>query len=71
MDAIEKLKSFSETVRAPRKKSNRKLGRKLTFRMTPKDFARLVVRVDRDGFESVQAWLYDKIMKLLEEEADA
>lgn len=60
----------SEIERPPRKKANRKLGRKLTFRMTPKDYAKLVVRVERDGFDSVQAWLYDKIKKLLEEEAD-
>lgn len=60
----------SETERLSRKKPNRKLGRKLTFRMTPKDYAKLIVRVDRDGFDSVQAWLYDRVMKLLEEEAD-
>lgn len=52
------------------RKDNRKLGRKLTFRMTPRDYAKLVVKVDNDGFESVQAWLYDKIMKLLEVEPD-
>ena len=60
----------SRIERSPRKKSNRKLGRKLTFRMTPKDYAKLVVRVERDGFDSVQAWLYDRVMKLLEEDAD-
>jgi len=60
----------SEIARPVRKKDNRKLGRKLTFRMTPKDYAKLVVRVDKDGFESVQAWLYDRIMKLLEDEPD-
>jgi hypothetical protein len=61
----------TETERsAGRKKDNRRLGRKLTFRMTPKDYAKLIVRVDRDGFESVQAWLYDKVMKMLEDEPD-
>ena len=57
-------------VRSGRKKDNRRLGRKLTFRMTPKDYAKLVVRVDKDGFDSVQAWLYEKVMKLLEDEPD-
>jgi hypothetical protein len=60
----------NEIARLPRKKSNRKLGRKLTFRMTPKDYAKLVVKVERDGFDSVQAWLYDRVMKLLEDEPD-
>ena len=55
---------------APRKATNRRLGRKLTFRMTPKDYAKLVMRVDQDGFESVQAWLYEKVMKLLDEEKE-
>ena len=55
---------------AGRKTDNRRLGRKLTFRMTPKDYAKLIVRVDRDGFESVQAWLYDRVMKLLDEEKE-
>ena len=51
----------------PKKKPNRKLGRKLTFRMTASDFEKLVSRVDKDGFDSVQAWLYWKVKRLLEE----
>ena len=58
-------------VPAPaRKPEKRKLPRKLTFRMTARDYARLVVRVENDGFDSVQSWLYDKIIKLLEGDAD-
>ena len=53
------------TVDKPRKKPNRRLGRKLTLRMTPGDFDVLQKRVQSDGFESVQAWLYTQIRKLL------
>lgn len=56
-----------ETKPKPKRPDKRKLPRKLTFRMTMKDYARLVVQVEKDGFDSVQAWLYDKVMKLLEE----
>ena len=50
----------------PKKKSeNRRLGRKLTFRVTKDDFEALRERVQADGFGSVQAWLYEQITKLL------
>lgn len=49
----------------PRKKPNRKLGRKLTFRMTDKDFEILQRRVQSDGFDSIQAWLYAAVTKML------
>lgn len=50
---------------APKKVENRKLGRKLTFRVTNGDFEILQKRVQEDGFDSVQAWLYAKITELL------
>lgn len=53
------------TVDKPKKKPNRRLGRKLTLRMTPGDFDVLQKRVQSDGYESVQAWLYTQIMQLL------
>lgn len=53
------------TPSKPRKKPNRKLGRKLTFRMTDKDFEALQQRVQSDGFDSVQAWLYAAVTKML------
>lgn len=49
----------------PKKAERRKLGRKLTFRMTDGDFEVLQQRVQDDGFTSVQAWLYQKITELL------
>lgn len=51
-----------ETVKKPER---RKLGRKLTFRMTDGDFEILQKRIQDDGFDSVQAWLYAKITELL------
>lgn len=54
-----------EKEAAPRKRERRKLGRKLTFRMTHGDFEVLQQRVQDDGFTSVQAWLYAKITELL------
>lgn len=48
-----------------KKPAHRKLGRKLTFRMTNGDYEVLQKAVERDGFESVQAWLYAKITALL------
>lgn len=63
--------STSKAADAPaavpaKKPEKRKLPRKLTFRMTARDYARLIVRVENDGFDSVQSWLYDKVIKLLE-----
>lgn len=54
----------------PKKVENRKLGRKVTFRVTNGDFEVLQKRVQEDGFESVQAWLYAKITELLGGVAD-
>lgn len=56
---------------APKKVENRKLGRKVTFRVTNGDFEVLQKRVQEDGFESVQAWLYSKITELLGGAVDA
>lgn len=53
-----------------KKTDRRKLGRKLTFRMTNGDFEVLQKRVQDDGFESVQAWLYAKITEILGGAAD-
>ncbi len=50
----------------PRKQPNRKLSRKLTLRMTPSDYDKVQRRIERDGFQSVQAWLYHEIIRLLE-----
>lgn len=55
----------------PKKAENRKLGRKVTFRVTNGDFEVLQKRVQEDGFDSVQAWLYAKITELLGGAADA
>lgn len=45
-----------------RKKPKRRLPRKLTFRMTNRDYAKLLCRIEDDHFDSVQAWLYDIII---------
>ena len=55
----------------PKKVENRKLGRKVTFRVTNGDFEVLQKRVQEDGFDSVQAWLYAKITELLGGAVDA
>lgn len=55
-----------EGAAKPRKPEKRKLARRLTFRMSPKDFDKMQRRVEKDGFLSVQAWLYHAITKLLE-----
>lgn len=39
----------------------RKLGKKVTLRMTEKDFAWLQSQVEHDDYPSVQAWLYARI----------
>lgn len=48
-----------------KKKENRKLGRRVAFRVTNSDFEVLLKRVQEDGYGSIQAWLYAKIMELL------
>lgn len=42
----------------------RKLGKKVTLRMTEKDFEWLQSQVEQDEYPSVQAWLYALIKKL-------
>lgn len=54
-----------------RKKANRKLAHKLTFRMTDGDFEKMERRVRKDGFLSVQAWMYFQFTKLLGGDGDA
>lgn len=44
----------------------RKLGRKVTLRMTEKDFEWLKGQVEHDDYPSVQAWLYAKIKEMRE-----
>ena len=63
--------SVEGEIPAPKKVENRKLGRKVTFRVTNGDFEVLQKRVQEDGFESVQAWLYAKITELLGGAVDA
>lgn len=58
-------------VATAKKTENRKLGRKVTFRVTNGDFEVIQKRVQEDGFDSVQAWLYAKITELLGGAADA
>lgn len=50
---------------APKKSENRKLGRKVTFRVTNGDFEIIQKRVLDEGYDSVQAWLYAIITELL------
>lgn len=50
---------------APKKPENRKLGRKVYFRVTNADFEIIQKRIQDDGYESIQAWLYAKITELL------
>lgn len=51
-----------------KKQEKRKLPHKLTVRMTESDFKRLQRRLQADGYESVQAWIYDTVIKALEVE---
>lgn len=37
----------------------------LSLRMTDDDYEKLHTRVCKDGYPSVQAWLYDKVMEIL------
>ena len=53
-----------------RKRPRRRLARKLTFRMTYDDYDALQMRVQGDGFTSIQSWLYAKITELLGGEAN-
>lgn len=55
------------TVSGPRKRPNRKLARKLTFRMRDEDYELLERRVREGGFHSSQAWLYHVVMMALRE----
>lgn len=63
--------AVTEEREAPKKSENRKLGRKLTFRMTMDDYEVLQNRVRKDGYETVQAWLYAQVIELLKEDANA
>lgn len=74
-DEVPAAQTTGETVAVPaavpaRKPEKRKLPRKLTFRVRTSDYARIVARVKNDGYDSVQSWLYDKVIKLLEGDAD-
>ncbi|MBR2132673.1 MAG: hypothetical protein IJ955_09130 [Oscillospiraceae bacterium] len=55
----------------PKKPENRKLCRKLAFRITTDDFEVLQQRIRRDGYETMQDWLYAQIIDLLKEDANA
>ena len=48
-----------------KKPENRRLPRRLTLRMTTSDYCKLLELVDKDGYSSVQAWLYEKVHELL------
>ncbi len=63
--------SNTPVITAPesRRKPNRRLARKLTFRMKDEDYALLERRVQEGGYLSSQAWLYDVVMKALRGEA--
>lgn len=58
--------TVEEEAPKAKKESRRKLPRKLTLRMTERDFERLQEHVKAGGYESVQAWLYDAVLKALE-----
>lgn len=55
------------TAPEPRKKANRKLARKLTLRMTDEDYKLLERRVEESGCQSSQAWLYEVVLRALQE----
>jgi hypothetical protein len=42
----------------------RKLGKKITLRMTEKDFEWVQSQVEQDEYPSVQAWLYALIKRM-------
>lgn len=54
-----------EMPKPAKKEPKRKLPRKLTFRMTHRDYARLLCKIEADGYDSVQAWLYDNLLRLM------
>ena len=56
------------TPHSPRKQANRKLARKLTFRMKDEDYTLLEQRVRESGCQSSQEWLYDVVLRALREE---
>ena len=45
----------------PVKKTKRRLNRKLTFRVTDSDYERFEKRMQDDGYNTLQAWLYSII----------
>lgn len=55
------------TVRKPRKQANRKLARKLTFRMKDEDYTLMEQRVKESGCQSSQEWLYEVVLRALRE----
>lgn len=55
------------TARRPRKQANRKLARKLTFRMKDEDYTLLEQRVRESGCQSSQEWLYEVVLRALRE----
>lgn len=68
---LPKLPDAAEDKAPTKKVENRKLGRKLTFRMTTDDFEILQQRIRRDGYGTMQDWLYAQIIDLLKEDANA
>ena len=61
--------AVTEEKEAPKRVENRKLNRKLTFRMTTDEFEVLQQRIRRDGYETFQEWMRAQIIDLLKEEA--
>lgn len=55
------------TVHKPRKQANRKLARKLTFRMKDEDYTLMEQRVKESGCQSSQEWLYEVVLRALRE----
>lgn len=55
------------TAHRPRKQANRKLARKLTFRMKDEDYTLLEQRVRESGCQSSQEWLYEVVLMALRE----
>ena len=50
----------------PRKQERRKLPHKLTVRISDHDFALLQLRIEKDGYGTVQSWVHAQIKKALE-----
>ena len=55
------------TAPRPRKQDNRKLARKLTFRMKDEDYTLMEQRVRESGCQSSQEWLYEVVLRALQE----